>query len=144
MAAKKNSRFMMGMVAVASVVTYLGFTGVRDSMTYSTTPQELVAKISGDPTFRDMGVEVTAKVVPNTYEKSEGGQLHKFTVKDADNADVTFRVEYKGMVPDTFRPAEEMDIVMKGRLDADGVFHATEVVTKCASRYEATDKAVAG
>jgi cytochrome c-type biogenesis protein CcmE len=144
MAARKNSRFMMGMFAVAGVVTYLGFTGFRDSMTYSTTPQELVAKISADPTFRDMGVEVTAKIVPNTYTRGAGGQEHAFTVKDAANPDVTFRVEYKGMVPDTFRPAEEMDVVMKGRLDASGVFHATEVVTKCASRYEASEKPIAG
>ncbi len=44
-------------------------------------------------------------------------------------------------MPDTFTDANDIEVVVEGRLGADGVFHATEVLAKCGSRYEATPKA---
>jgi len=48
---------------------------------------------------------------------------------------VTYPVIYKGLVPDTF--SDSADVVVEGRLDAAGTFHATTLLAKCASRYEA-------
>ena len=41
---------------------------------------------------------------------------------------------YRGVAPDTF--TDGVDIVVEGRLDANGVFQATTLLAKCASRYE--------
>ena len=35
----------------------------------------------------------------------------------------------------------DIEVVVEGRLGADGVFHATDVLAKCGSRYEATPEA---
>jgi cytochrome c-type biogenesis protein CcmE len=57
---------------------------------------------------------------------------------------VTFPVDYKGDLPDTFNDRAEMvvDAVLEGRFRNDGVFEATTVLTKCGSRYEAAPEAL--
>jgi cytochrome c-type biogenesis protein CcmE len=76
-------------------------------------------------------------------------QLHGFVVRDSilrrrDSLDYRFKIEnkgqavqamYTGVVPDTFK--DESEVVLKGRLDADG-FHvdANGVMAKCPSKYE--------
>ena len=52
-----------------------------------------------------------------------------------------YPVTYRGLVPDTFTDASDIEVVVEGRLGADGVFHATDVLAKCGSRYEAVPKA---
>ena len=53
-----------------------------------------------------------------------------------------YPVTYRGIVPDTFTDANDIEVIVEGRLGRDGVFHATEVLAKCGSRYEAElDKA---
>jgi len=43
-------------------------------------------------------------------------------------------VRYSGVVPDLFQPGGE--VVVAGRLGKDDVFEATELMTKCASKYD--------
>jgi cytochrome c-type biogenesis protein CcmE len=45
-------------------------------------------------------------------------------------------VVYRGIIPDTF--SDSVEVVVEGRLDSNGVFQATTLLAKCASRYEAT------
>lgn len=47
-----------------------------------------------------------------------------------------FPVTYQGIVPDTFTDENEIEVIMAGKLGRDGVFHATEVLAKCGSKYE--------
>ncbi len=77
-------------------------------------------------------------------------QLHGFVVKDSilrkrDSLEYRFKVQskgavvdatYTGIVPDTFK--DDSEVVLKGRLDADG-FHVAPngVMAKCPSKYEA-------
>lgn len=136
----KNGRFMVGLVGVALVVTYLVWTGVSDTMVYYVTPHELMARVAEDPSFKDVGVKVSGKVVPGSHEEVRGELLHRFTVRDIEDASVTFPVEYRDVLPDTFSDSEDMsvDVVVEGRFDDAGVFQATTVLTKCGSRYEAS------
>ncbi len=76
-------------------------------------------------------------------------QLHGFIVPDSiyrrqDSLDYRFKVQskgsvisatYTGIVPDTFKG--EAEVVLKGRLEADG-FHVAPngVMAKCPSKYE--------
>ena len=144
---KGNGRFLVGLVGVAAVVTYLVWTGVNDTMVYYVTPTELMAKVSADPTLHDVGIKVSGRVVPNSYEKKAGpdGPVHTFLVEDLEDTSVTFPVEYADNLPDTFTDDEAMivDVVVEGRFHRDGVFHATTVLTKCGSRYEATAEQLA-
>jgi len=134
----KNSRFLVGLIGVAGVVTYLIWTGITQTSQYYLTPTELNAKISADPTFKKAGVKVGARIVPNTYQKL--GDVHHFTVEDPTDTKITMQVDYRGDLPDTFNDDEDkiVDAVLEGRFDEAGVFEATTVLTKCGSRYEAS------
>jgi cytochrome c-type biogenesis protein CcmE len=138
----KHSRFVVGLVAVALVVGYLVWTGVSQTMVYFLTPTELMAKVSDDPSFREIGVKVGAKVIPGTYHRVEGELLHRFDVRDMADESVTFTVEFRDALPDTF--TDDAEVVVEGRLDGNGVFQATTLLTKCGSRYEASPEELAG
>ena len=136
----KNGRFMVGLVGVATAVTYLIWTGVSDTMVFYLTPTELVERIETDPSFRDVGVKVSGEVVPNSYEQISGTSTHRFRIVDPENPEVSFAVLYDGVRPDTFndRPDMKTEAILEGRFDSDGVFVATTLLTKCGSRYEAS------
>ena len=119
----KNGRFMVGLVGVAAVVTYLIWTGVSDTMVYYLTPSELEARILEDPTFRDVGVKVSGRVVPGSHVEVQGQLLHRFDIHDLTDESVVITVEYDNVLPDTFS--------------------ATTVLTKCGSRYEASPEELA-
>ena len=138
---KKNGRFMVGLVGVATVVTYLIWTGVSATMMYYLTPVEMMQRVEADPTFHEARVKVSGQVVPGTYSRVEGELLHVFTVRDLIDETVTFRAEFRDALPDTF--TDEVEVVLEGHLRQDGVFEATTLLTKCGSRYEATPEDMA-
>jgi cytochrome c-type biogenesis protein CcmE len=133
---------MVGLVGVAAVVTYLAWTGVSEAMVYYLTPVELVQRVEADPSFRDVGVRISGQVIPGTYSKAEGELLHRFTIHDLEDASTTIPVEFRDALPDTF--SDDVEVVVEGRLNDDGVFEATTLQTKCASRYEAAPEDLAG
>jgi cytochrome c-type biogenesis protein CcmE len=141
---KKNGRFMVGLVGVAAVVTYLIWTGVSETMVYYLTPVELMQRVEADPTFHAVGVKVSGQVIPGSYRRGdrEDGLVHVFDVHDLEDESVTFTAEFRDALPDTF--SDDVEVVMEGRLREDGVFEATTLLTKCGSRYEASPEELAG
>lgn len=135
---KQNGRFMVGLVGVAAVVTYLVWTGVNDTMVYYLTPSELVSRVEADPSFRQMGVKVSGRLLPDSHRQVDP-MVHQFVVHDIEDESISFTVEYRDVLPDTFTDSPDMmvDVVLEGRFREDGVFQANSVLTKCGSRYEA-------
>lgn len=142
---RKDRRFFAGLVGVAAVVTYLVWTGISETMVYYLTPSELVERVEAQPETRNEGVKVSGMLVPHSYVQSTDELLHEFTVEDPDDPSVRLDVEFRAPLPDTFNDSGEMDVevVMQGIYREDGVFEATEVLTKCGSRYEAMPEAPA-
>lgn len=138
----KNGRFYVGLVGVALVVTYLVWTGISDTMVYYLTPTELLAKVEQDPSFHEVGVKVSGKVVPGSYHKGDQDFMHLFQVHDIEHPDVVFPVVYQNVLPDTF--TDDTEVVLEGRYGEDGVFQAKTLLTKCGSRYEAAPEDIAG
>lgn len=138
----RNGRFFVGLVAVAGVVAYLMWTGISDSMVYYLTPAELMERIEDDPSFREVGVKVSGRVVEGSWErKAVGRGSHSFVVADLEHQETAFSVRYGDVLPDTFN--DQAEVVVEGRFDADGVFQAHTVLTKCGSRYEAAKEDLA-
>jgi cytochrome c-type biogenesis protein CcmE len=138
----KNGRFYVGLVGVAVVVTYLVWTGIKDTMVYYLTPTELMAKVEQDPSFHLVGVKVSGRVVPGSYERGDEDFLHHFRVHDIEFPEVAFPVVYRNVLPDSF--TDETEVILEGRYGEDGVFHAKTLLTKCGSRYEAAPDDLAG
>jgi len=131
---KASTKFALGSTVIVLAIVGLIYQGVKQTGVYFLSPSELVARTSQDPSFHDVGLKVGAKVVPGTIQRDPSSQRIAFTVSDST---ASFPVEYTGIVPDTFTDANDIEVIMSGKLGRDGVFHATEVLAKCGSRYEA-------
>ena len=128
---KARSKFLLGGVVVLGSAGYLMASSIRDTAVYYLTPAELSAKTVADPTFFGTGVKVGARVVPGSIVREAGGRQVAFVMTDGAT---NYNVVYRGITPDTF--TDGVDVVVEGRLGRDGIFHATTLLAKCASRYE--------
>ncbi|HET9294311.1 MAG TPA: cytochrome c maturation protein CcmE [Gemmatimonadales bacterium] len=135
---KPGQKFLFGAVIIVASVGLLMFQGVKETGVYFLTPTELAAKTTADPTFYNVGLKMGARVVPGSVRRDAATQTIDFQVTDGAH---TYPVTYRGLVPDTFTDANDIEVVVEGRLGKDGVFHATDVLAKCGSRYEAVPKA---
>ena len=132
-------KFVLGAAAIVSSVALLIAQGVKETGVYFLTPAELSAKTAADPTFvENVGFKVGAKVVPGSVRRDLNGKTIDFQVSDGIK---TYPVTYHGLVPDTFTDANDIEVVVEGRLGRDGIIRATDVLAKCGSRYEAVPKA---
>ena len=136
---KAGHKFILGATLIVGSVGFLIAEGVKETGVYFLTPAELAAKTTSDPTFvENVGFKVGAMVVPGSVRRDPGGRRIDFQVSDGIK---TYPVTYQGLVPDTFTDANEIEVVVEGRLGRDGVIRATDVLAKCGSRYEAVPKA---
>jgi cytochrome c-type biogenesis protein CcmE len=130
---KAGHKFLIGAVVIVGAVSFLMIEGVRQTGVYFLTPTELQQKTAADPTFYNVGVKVGAKVVPGTIVRSADHRRIDFRISDGTTE---YPVTYTGTVPDTFTDANDIEVVVEGRLQKDGVLHASDVLAKCGSRYE--------
>ena len=131
-----RTKFLIGGVLVLGTAGFLMASSIKETAVYYLTPGELSAKTVKDPTFYDTGVKLGARVVPGSIKREPGGKQVAFAITDGAK---TYNVIYRGITPDTF--TDGVDVVVEGRLDRAGTFHATTLLAKCASRYEnAPDK----
>ena len=131
-------KFLIGAVLIVASVGFLIAQGVRETGVYFLTPTELSTRIQNDASFHDVGVKVGARVVPGSIRRDAASQQVDFRISDGMH---DYPVTYRGLVPDTFTDANDIEVIVEGRLGRDGVFHATDVLAKCGSRYEAVPKA---
>jgi cytochrome c-type biogenesis protein CcmE len=136
---KAGHKFLLGAVVIVAAVSFLMIEGVRQTGVYFLTPTELHQKTVTDPSFYDVGIKVGAKVVPGTIVRSADHRRIDFRISDGTTE---YPVTYTGTVPDTFTDANDIEVVVEGRLQHDGVLHASDVLAKCGSRYEAVPKRV--
>jgi cytochrome c-type biogenesis protein CcmE len=135
---KAGHKFLVGAGVIVASVVLLIAQGVKETGVYFLTPSELAAKTTADPTFYDVGLKMGAKVVPGSIRRDDRNRQVDFQVSDGVKS---YPVTYRGLVPDTFTDANDIEVIVEGRLGRDGVFRATEVLAKCGSRYEAVYEA---
>lgn len=119
-------RWGMVVGVVAACVGYLVYSASGGSSEYYLT----VSELSSQPASGDVRV---AGVVQDDIVRSDGGLHVRFSEKDGT---ASVPVDYTGTLPDIFRPG--ITVVAEGRLGADGVFHARNVLAKCPSRFSTT------
>lgn len=124
-------KFLMGGGLILGTVGYLMASGIKDTGVYYLTPAELQAKVEADRSFYNVGLKMGARVVKGTIQRDVATQTITFRVTDGT---ASYPVVYRGLAPDTF--TDEADVVVEGRLQSDGTFHATTLLAKCGSRYE--------
>ena len=135
---KAGTKFLLGTSAIVAAVALLIGTGVKETGQLFLTPAELAQKTEADPSIYNVGFKVGAKVLPGSIVRDDAAQRVDFKISDGTNV---FPVTYTGLVPDTFTDANDIEVVVEGRVGRDGVIRATDVLAKCGSRYEAVPKA---
>ena len=129
---KPRNKFIVGAVVIMSSVGFLMASGIKETGVYFVTPMELAEKVAADSSLHNVGIRMGARVVAGTIRRDVASNTVSFDVTDGSQ---TYPVVYRGLPPDTFD--DDADVVVEGRLARDGVFHATSLLAKCGSRYEA-------
>ena len=124
----RHKRFAMiagGLVALGAATAFV-LAAFRENLVFFFTPSQVEAKeVPQGRAFRIGGL-----VVPGTLKRKTDGLTVQFVVTDtAKNVPVV----YRGSLPDLFR--EGKGVVTQGKLGADGVFYASEVLAKHDENY---------
>jgi cytochrome c-type biogenesis protein CcmE len=125
-------KFITGGTLIFGAARYLMVTSISETAMSWLTPTELHAKMSADSSLRGVKVKVTGWVLPGSITRAEGGREVSFIATDGTKE---FKVFYNKTPPDTF--TDSASVVVTGMMQSDGTFAATELLAKCASRFEA-------
>src|ERR1700678_4600369 len=120
-------KILAATLLILATVGWLAYTGVRDTKSYYVTISELNAM--GDKAYT-RNLRVAGNVAPGSIQRV--GMDVRFTLAEQGK---TLRVNYQGSEPppDTFK--DDAQALAVGTYGRDGVFHATQLQAKCASKY---------
>ena len=125
---KKATRAVISGVVLIGALTMLLYTTVSQGAQYYKHVDEVMAS----PTdWYGKKMQLHGFVVDRSIMQRPNTMDYQFKLK---SGDYQVTAAYTGIVPDTFKDGAE--VVVKGSLDGD-VFHSTEVMAKCPSKYEA-------
>jgi cytochrome c-type biogenesis protein CcmE len=120
-------KIVVAVIVVIGTVSWLAYTGVRDTKSYYVTITELNAL--GNKAY-SRNLRVAGNVAPGSIERAGAGA--SFVLVEQGRK---LRVNYQGSEPppDTFK--DDAQALAVGTYGRDGVFHATQLQAKCASKY---------
>jgi cytochrome c-type biogenesis protein CcmE len=134
----KRIGFIIAGVAGLGIAAALALSAFRSNLVFFFSPSQVAAKEAPvGRTFRVGGLVET-----NSVKRDNDGLTVRFTVTDTAQS---IPVVYKGILPDLFK--EGKGCVAQGRVGADGVFYADQVLAKHDENYmppeagQAVDKA---
>ncbi|MGH7570716.1 MAG: cytochrome c maturation protein CcmE [Gemmatimonadota bacterium] len=129
----KAGRIAVAGTLVAGAIAWLVFAATRDNLTYYYEIDELEAATAR----ADGKIRLSGDVVPGSIVKDDATRRIRFAIRgtDAPAGSPEIPVVYGGTVPDIFRP--DIQVVVEGRLDEGGTFHAETLLAKCPSKYQA-------
>lgn len=127
---KRGKRFLFIVAAVAALGIAAGLVlyALRDNVSLYYTPTQVFNKEAPlDHTFRIGGL-----VADHSLKRDNDGLTVHFVVTDLAKS---ITVVYKGILPDLFK--EGTGAVVEGKMEKDGVFHASNVLAKHSADYKA-------
>ncbi|MDQ2832232.1 MAG: cytochrome c maturation protein CcmE [Acidobacteriota bacterium] len=126
-AQKSPVKIIAAIVVILATVGYLALTGARDNKSYYVTIAELQGM--GNKAYV-RHLRVAGNVAPGSIHRV--GTYVDFTLLEQNKK---LNVSYKGVEPppDTFK--DDSQALAVGTYGTDGVFHATQLQAKCASKY---------
>ncbi len=129
-------KFIIGGAVIVAALAFLAFVGFQESKAYYITVDEY-SSMRDD--LQGETVRLAGDVVTGSIDRSQPQM--EFVISSLDSS---VKVRYVGndIIPDTFKDGSKA--LVEGRIASDGVFLASHIEAKCASKYEAEyEKAVA-
>ena len=128
---KNHTGIIVATMIIVATIAWLAFTGQRENKSYYVTISELQGL--GNKAYT-RHLRVAGNVQPGSIHRVGPGA--DFTLLEQGK---TLRVDYRGSEPppDTFK--DEAQALAVGTFGHDGIFHATQIQAKCASKYAPAD-----
>jgi cytochrome c-type biogenesis protein CcmE len=139
-------RFFIGVGLIAAAIGYLIFSAIRTTSEYYLTVPEVAAR---QTELGGQALRVAGRVKAGTIDWEPNSLTLKFEIVPIPDVDtsgalvkpvlasdpVSFRVISAGEPkPDMFAPGR--DVIVEGKLGADGTIAASQVMTSCPSKYK--------
>jgi cytochrome c-type biogenesis protein CcmE len=126
----KNKKYIIGGIIIGVAAIFLAVLGLKSSLTFYYEVGALVAKGSA---VYDKTVKVGGEVLPGIERNVSLAEI-KFQIADITDMVTAITVVYHGsQIPDTFK--ETVHVIIDGKYTSQGIFEATSITTKCASKY---------
>ncbi len=122
----KRMGFIISGLAGLAIATGLALNAFQDNLVFFFSPSQVAAKEA--PTGRTF--RIGGLVQEGTVKRDTDGLTVRFTVTDTAQS---IPVVYKGILPDLFK--EGKGCVAQGKIGADGVFYADQVLAKHDENY---------
>ena len=113
-------------VGVLAIAVALVLNAFQSNLVFFFTPTQIAA----DEAPRGRAFRMGGLVVDKSLKRDGDGLTVRFQVTDTAK---TIPVVYTGILPDLFK--EGKGVVAQGRIESDGMFHATEVLAKHDENY---------
>ncbi len=127
---KYQVKYLVGLLLIFGVIGYLIFFGISSTQQYYLTPSELFGK---GQAMIGQGNRIGGSLVANSIHQDIKANKISFSITDGKT---NLPVSYDGVVPDTFPKATQ--VIVEGKLNANGTFVASDVLAKCPSKYDAS------
>jgi cytochrome c-type biogenesis protein CcmE len=129
----RRKRVLIPAVAVVVAMSYLGYVAFSGAAMYYLSVDELLAR--GASAYGE-NVRVSGHVLPDSVDKDSATNTLQFVMADkGSTSGSSLPVVYSGVIPDAFK--DDANVVLEGRLDANGTFEANNLLVKCPSKYQA-------
>ena len=125
---KLKKKYLIGGGIIILVVAYLIIVNLGSSVSYYLTVSELMNK--GDDIY-DTRVRVIGEIVGDSVQWDAENVELRFEITEGGE---TLTVVYNGARPTGFEPG--INILAEGKLQADKIFMANQLIMRCPSKYE--------
>jgi len=132
MKVKTVVKTLIGVVVIGGGIGYFMYQAMQSSWSYYYWVDEFSAHSSE---VKNTSLRVAGRVKQGSVARDLQKMQLTFVLAGSKSS---VPVSYKGTVPDNF--AEDIEVVVEGRLDIAGVFQADRLMTKCESKYKAKVK----
>jgi cytochrome c-type biogenesis protein CcmE len=128
----KRKRVLVAGFILLGAIAFLGYRGFQQSATYYLKVTEFTAKANA---YSDKTVRINGIVETGSWQSEPKTFLQTFILTEAEQSQspASLPVVYQGTVPDAFK--EGAEVVVEGKY-SNGTFWASNILTKCPSKYE--------
>ena len=119
-------------LVLCGAIGYLAIAGTESGWVYYVEVDEFLAETD----FQTQRVRICGMASEDPFLCEPANLRATFEVKGMEGS---VPVVYSGVIPAQFKPGAQ--VVLEGKLDEQGVFQASLLLTKCASKYQAEDHA---
>jgi cytochrome c-type biogenesis protein CcmE len=122
-------KILVGGIVVVAALAWLGIVGFQESKAYYITVDEFA---SSKGTLEGKTLKLAGEVVAGSIDRTKPHL--EFAIG---NLDKKIKVQYVGkdIIPDTFKDGTKA--LVEGKATPEGIFQASHIEAKCASKYEA-------